>query len=133
MKFYVMLTVMFMLQVNAEQTQVISMDRSLGPDTILMFPNEQNVQPELSDFSILNSLFMSNQAGDRWAVVTLRNTASGNRSLEQNHLMALLGNGKKVTPQPFKISLAAQEVQSITIYVGKYQFPILQVLSRLPE
>ena len=55
--------------------EVLSIDRVVPNSFNLAFPNESNIQPEQSDFSVNNFVLMSNDSGERWAVVTLTNTS----------------------------------------------------------
>ena len=49
--------------------EVLSIDRVVPNSFDLAFPNESNIQPEQSDFSVNNFVLMSNDSGERWAVV----------------------------------------------------------------
>lgn len=108
----------------------LSVDRSVSSSVQLSFPNEKNIQPEVSDFSVLNYVLMSNEHGERWAVLTIKNRASGNRALNQDHLIGLLANGERIHPQAFKQWLSANESVSLTIAFGKNKFPLLEIYSR---
>ncbi|MBE8167187.1 MAG: hypothetical protein HAW66_02305 [Shewanella sp.] len=108
----------------------LSLDRIVPSNFTLAFPNEDNIRPSVSTFEVNNFALMSNEIGERWAIVTLTNQASGRRTVNQKHLMALVANGQHITPfeisQPFK----AGETLSLTIYFGVSKFPILTVFSR---
>jgi hypothetical protein len=70
---------------------------------------------------------MSNDLGERWAVITLTNTSSGSRILEHEHLMALFADGKRKSSLAFKVSFEGQETQSVTVSFGENKFPILSI------
>jgi hypothetical protein len=95
----------------------------------LAFPNDSNVKPETSAFELVNYVLMSNESGERWAVITLRNSSSGSRVLNQKHLMALFANGRRKSPRELKFNFEAQETQSITVSFGTSKFPILSISS----
>ena len=118
---------LFAQYLNASPTNTISIDPVLPSGLALSYPNESNKQPLQSEFKLLQSIFMSNRVGERWAVITVKNTASGNRSLEHKHLMAIFADGQRHSPEPFKINVAAQQARSITVYFGQNQFPLLVV------
>ncbi len=73
---------------------------------------------------------MSNELGERWAVITLKNSSSGSRVLEHGHLMAIFANGKRKSPRKFKLNFKGDETQSITVSFGESKFPVLSVYSR---
>ena len=108
----------------------INVDRVITKDIKLAFPNDDNIQPDLSDFAVDNYVLMSNEEGKRWAVVTITNQASGTRTLEQNQLMAILADGKRVLPLPFQERFSGYETVTLTLSFGKRKFPILSVYSR---
>lgn len=109
---------------------VLTIDRVVSGSIELAFPNEQNLQPEQSDFEINNFVLMSNEAGERWAVVTLTNQASGRRALTHKQLMAIVADGRRVAPIEFLQSFKANETLSVTINFGNIKFPLLSVYSR---
>lgn len=108
----------------------LSIDRVVPNSFDLAFPNDANVQPEQSDFVVNNFALMSNDSGERWAVVTLTNRASGRRSLTQKHLMAIVADGNRVSPIEFLRTFRANETLSLTINFGESKFPLLSVYSR---
>ncbi|MDC8831358.1 hypothetical protein [Alteromonas gilva] len=119
----------FTFAANADE-EALSVDRVVPNGMALAFPNEQNIQPEQSDFEVNNYVLMSNDSGERWAVVTLTNQASGGRTLTQKHLMAIVANGRRIGPVEFMQSFKGHETLSVTITFGISQFPLLSVYSR---
>lgn len=110
--------------------EALSIETRLPAGFELAFPNESNTQPEISDFTIVNFVPMSNEEGERWVVITVTNTASGRRTLNQNHLMALVADGSRIHPQELSQSILANETLSIVINFGISKFPLLNVYSR---
>jgi hypothetical protein len=119
-----------LLATSSHATESLSIDRVVTSSLGLSFPNESNVQPDLSDFDVLNYILMSNEEGERWVVLTIRNNASGTRSLNQKHLLSLLASGERVHPQEFKQSFAADETLSLTLRLAASKFPVLKVYAR---
>ncbi len=115
----------------AIDNDVLTVDRSVSKNIQLSFPNEQNIKPKESDFEVLNYVLMSSETGERWSVITIENTASGNRSLEHNHIMGLFADGSRFVPQENKLQFEGGEVQSITVSFGEYKFPILAIYTSL--
>jgi len=114
---------------QASETEALTVDRSVVNNLELAFPNDKNVKPELSEFELINYVLMSNESGERWAVITLKNSSSGSRVLNQKHLMALFANGRRKSPGELKLNFEAQEIQSITVSFGTSEFPILAISS----
>ncbi|MDP5136181.1 hypothetical protein ORJ04_09490 [Rheinheimera baltica] len=110
---------------------VLSVDTIVSNSFDLVFPNESNIQPEQSDFKVNNFILMSNEAGERWVVVTMSNTSSGRRSLTHKHLMAIVADGQRIAPIEFIQSFKANETLTLTINFGMSKFPLLSVYSRL--
>jgi hypothetical protein len=114
---------------NANENAVLNIDRSVSKNAEFSFPNNKNVKPKQSDFELINYVIMSNELGERWAVLTLTNTSSGNRMLEQANIMATFADGKRQTPLDFKLNFEGKETQSITVSFGKSKFPILSIIA----
>lgn len=130
MKYVLIVSLLFVFRVNAVPGDVININAPLVIGAELAFPNPRNVRPIQSDFELINSVLMSNEVGDRWAVVTVRNNASGSRALQEKHLMGLLGNGERVAPESFTVNLSAKEILSTTVFFGRYKFPLLTIITR---
>ncbi len=113
--------------INADETDTLTVDRFVSNNLELAFPNDRNITPKSSEFSLLNYVLMSNELGERWAVITLTNTSSGSRVLMHEHLMALFANGKRQAPLAFKLSFEGDETKSITVSFGDSKFPILAI------
>jgi hypothetical protein len=111
----------------ANEKEVLTVDRVISHNIELAFDNDKNEKPKLSEFELVNYIVMSNELGERWAVVTVKNNASGNRILENDHLMALFANGERSNPTSLKIIFDAKETKSLTVSFGENKFPILSV------
>jgi hypothetical protein len=111
----------------ANEKEVLTVDRVITHNIELAFDNDKNEKPKLSEFELVNYIVMSNDLGERWAVVTVINQASGNRILENDHLMALFANGERATPAHLKVNFDANETKSLTISFGENKFPLLSI------
>lgn len=109
---------------------VVSIDSVVPNSFELAFPNESNIQPKQGDFEVNGFTLMSNSNGERWAVVTLKNLASGNRNLTNKHLLGLVANGERIAPIEFVQSFKADETLSLTVSFGESKFPLLSVYTR---
>ena len=127
---YQLLLLVFILlsfSTYADEFEALSVDRVISNNLELVFPNDKNIKPKASDFELMNYVVMSNDLGERWAVITLNNISSGSRILEHEHLMALFADGKRQSPLAFKVSFEGQETQPITVSFGENKFPILSI------
>ena len=115
----------------ADDNDILNVDRTVSKNIQLSFPNEKNIKPKESDFKVLNYVLMSSDTGERWSVITIENTASGNRSLDNNQIMGLFADGSRFVPQDNKLQFEGGETQSITVSFGEYKFPILAIYTSL--
>ncbi len=127
LKVFLCLFFIISLSGYSEETENLTLDRSISNGFQLAFPNDENISPKHSEFKILNYALMSNDAGERWSVITLTNLSSGIRSLENTHLTALFADGTRRNPLEYKLNFKGHETQSITVSFGKYKFPILTI------
>ena len=114
---------------RADRNDVLMLERTVDRNLILAFPNDDKITPKISDFEVINYVLMSNELGERWCVVTLKNNSSGNRIFENTQLMALFSDGNRKAPLHYKLSFKGRETQSITISFGVSKFPILTIYS----
>jgi hypothetical protein len=121
--------ILFSCVINAEETEVLSVERSVSKNIHLSFANDNNIMPKKGDFEIVNYVLMSNEIGERWSVITLTNLATGNRTLDQDHLLGLFADGSRISPLEYKLNFEGKETQSITVSFGKHKFPILSIYS----
>jgi len=127
------LIILFVLMISfscqANDLEVLTVDRAFTDSMNLSFPNNKNIKPDASDFKIINYILMSNAIGERWGVVSVKNISSGNRILRQGHLMALFANGERKNPAHYKTNFKGNETRSFTVSFGENKFPILSIYS----
>jgi len=123
------LLILISISTYANEETVLTVDRVITHNLELAFDNEKNIQPKASEFELLNYIVMSNELGERWAVVTIKNNASGNRILVNQHIMALFANGERAYPSSLKTTFEENETKSLTVLFGENKFPILSISS----
>lgn len=119
--------------VNAEEPKTptgLKVERGIANPEQFNFANDDNIQPDKSDFEIVNYVLLSNEEGERWVTLTLKNTSSGNRIFDNEQIMALFANGKRHSPLSKSIRFEGKETQTFAIYFGKSHFPILELYTR---
>ena len=70
---------------------------------------------------------MSNDLGERWVMVTVRNTASSRRLLKRDYLVANVWDGTQANPDKLNEHVDAGELFTQTISFGKNKFPIIML------
>ena len=127
----------------AAESDVLTVDKAVPAGLHLSFPNDSNVQPNISDFNVVNYIVMSNESGERWAVITVKNESSGTRTLNESHLLGLFANGERLEPlkfeQNFKVRLYLPPICGQTYHVTRLYLshhaviPITCARSNLPQ
>ncbi len=108
----------------------LTVERSVANPQQFNFANDDNIQPDKSDFQVINYVLLSNEEGDRWVTVTLKNTATGNRIFGHEDIMALFADGRRESPSKQSLRFEGKESQTFAIHFGKSQFPILELYTR---
>lgn len=113
-------------------SDALTVDKVVTENIQLNFPNDNNIQPDRSDFEIVNYILLSNEQGKRAATITLINNAAGNRTLDNSQIMGLFANGVRSNPQRSnnKNRFKSKELQTITVSFGKSHYPLLKVYTR---
>ena len=121
--------VLFFVSVSSysDELDVLRVDRVVPQNLKLSFPNDENIKPRSSAFKLINYVVMSNEKGERLAVITITNSSTGSRILQAGHVMALFANGKRESPKEFKLNFKGEETQSITVSFGENKYPILSL------
>ena len=120
----------FGVQADSKPNGALTIDRTVIGASELNFPNDKKIYPRVSDFEVLNFVLMSSEAGERWATVTLKNTAEGSRNFSAGQIHALLANGKRTSPNAVKRMFAPGQILTIPLSFGKSKFPLLEIYTR---
>jgi len=118
------------LEQDISPDDVINIDPGLPAFNKYPFQEINILEPNKSDFSILNQIFMSNANGERWATITLKNLSSGQRIFSTNQLIAVFADGTRSYPEHIELKLSGNEVSTFVFYFGKHKFPILYIYTR---
>jgi len=96
----------------------------------LNFKDEKKIRPGSSVFEIIEKHFMSNGLGERWAVVTIKNTSPGKRLLKNENIVATHANGSQSIAQNLDEALDGNEILTKAVLFGIHKFPILTIETR---
>ena len=120
-----------MAHADEDRDQVLTIDRTVINSSQIQFPNEKNINPKASSFEVINYVLMSSPIGERWATVTLKNTATGSRKFDSSKVMALLANGSRVKPHSYNYMFDGNQTLTLSLNFGVSKFPLLEVYTRL--
>lgn len=109
----------------------------LSPDDTLIFEQSPSINspihfkqdaplvPDANNFELMHWQLMSNRNGERWAMVTIKNNATGQRLLAHKDIVATFANGEQSFPViEVREAFQSKEVRTFSIYFGERRFPI---------
>ena len=70
---------------------------------------------------------MSNNNGERWAIVTVENRSTGRRFFRNENIVATFANGKQSKAIGLDESIEGGERLTKAIFFGFHKFPIVRV------
>lgn len=106
---------------------ILHFDQPPAPINQFKFKQSDRLKPTRNNFRLIEAMFMSNNIGERWAIVTIENTSSGKRFLKNDHIIATLANGEQSQAFGLDDTFEGGEVLTKTIHFGDHKFPIVQV------
>ena len=112
--------------------------KDVDEDRLLLFddtPRFQNLsfdidesdrlKPKANDFELLHFAPMSNKIGERWILITVKNTSIGRRLFKSEHIVGTFANGEQTNPKGLNESVNAGQIFSKAIFFGINKFPIV--------
>lgn len=109
-------------------------DRQLLFDDTPRFDNlyfdideSDRLKPKANDFVLLHFAPMSNKIGERWVLITVKNTSAGHRILKSEHIVATFANEQQKNPIDLSESIDAGQIFSKAIFFGVNKFPIVML------
>ena len=115
---------------HAENSAVLRFDTPLAITDNANFDRDNPLEPDSSNFILLDASSLSSDSGERWALVSLRNDAGGQRILRDDYLVAEFANGDRRHASNLEGSFAAAEQQRKMVFFGYHRFPILRVFTQ---
>ncbi|KZY35861.1 hypothetical protein A3730_02265 [Alcanivorax sp. HI0044] len=120
----------FATPLHAENSAVLRFDTPLAITDNADFDRDNPLEPDSSSFILLDASSLSSDSGERWALVSLRNDAGGQRILRDDYLVAEFANGDRRHASNLEGSFAAAEQQRKMVFFGYHRFPILRVFTQ---
>jgi hypothetical protein len=87
----------------------------------------ERLKPRANDFELIHYAPMSNKNGERYVLITVKNTSGGRRFLKSEHIVATFVNEKQINPIDLNESVDGGKVFSKTIFFGVNKFPIVML------
>lgn len=103
-------------------------DTPVNPDIqALHFNQKEILKPKANDLELIETAPMSNELGERWVLITLRNKASGQRLFQNENIVATFANGEQAYAKDLNETLKARESLTKTVFFGRHRFPIIRL------
>jgi len=119
---------------------VISFAEEVDGDRLLLFDDtprfdnlsfdideSDRLKPKANDFELLHFAPMSNEIGERWVLITVKNTSTGSRFLKSEYIVATFANEEQRNPRGLNESIDGGQIISKTIFFGVNKFPIVML------
>ncbi len=85
----------------------------------------KRLKPKKNDFELVRFAPMSNKIGERWVLITVKNTSSGRRFLKSEYIVATFANAEQANPVEINESVDPGNTFTKTIFFGVNKFPVL--------
>ena len=109
--------------------QVLRFESSPFQNVQLSCERDKHILPKRSELQLNNYALLAANNGERVAIVTLTNTAGGQRIFNQDHIVAVMADCARLFPQEFEIRLAPRQQTTLQIHFGRTLQPVLQLIS----
>lgn len=115
----------------ATESLVVSFDEVVISQGNLAFDSDRNVlRPSLSEFEIEYQRFLSNDLGQRFALITFSKKKNMLRSISERDIVGVLANGQRLYPIKLEGETQIGSRGSIFVHFGKHQFPLVDLETR---
>ncbi len=115
---------------ESEPSPSLFFDKPIAKEFAAQFEIEEDLHPEQSPFRVVDFAFMSNEQGERWAMVNVLNTASAPRSIVVNHIYGLFADGSYRKPKTLAQRIDGGTTQTVLIPFGVSKTPLVKLIAR---
>ncbi len=112
---------------DEDYNEIIHFEEAPFKEVPVYCEDKNVIEPRQSDFEILEYALMSSKQGHRYALITIKNTSSGQRSINNQHMIAILANCKRSYPLNLEHKFDGNEIVTMEVNFGIKRFPILKV------
>ncbi len=110
--------------------EALFFDQPIAEELKLQYEEAEKERPQRSEFQIVDSAFLSNEIGERWALVTIHNLSSENRTFDEDQIAGILANGTIRKPLSIKRIVRGRDSQSVMLNFGPSKYPLVRVYTR---
>jgi len=96
----------------------------------IRFEIEEDLYPTRSSFEILDFAFLSNEAGERWALAIVYNNVREPRTFTENQLIGFFASGEHRGPLKLATRIEGGKSETIMIPFGKSKMPLVKLMTR---
>ena len=93
----------------------------------LKFDQFDPLIPRINNFEIIEISYLSNNRGERWALMTLKNESAGQRILKNDNVVATFADGSQRFATQLGEKFSGSEVLTRAVFFGVHRFPIVKV------
>ncbi len=119
--------VTFSDELSDDKNTVLHFDQPQVSLNSLEFNYDDELKPTPNDFQIVEASYLSNNVGERWAIVTFKNTSLGQRFLKNEAIVATFANGDQANSSNLNETLKGNTRLTKAVFFGVHQFPIVSV------
>lgn len=113
-----------------ELNRSLVFDQQVAKEMAIQFEIEEDLYPTRSTFEIEDIAFLSNEAGERWALVVVRNTAREARTFTEDQLIGFFASGKHSHPNKLATRIEGSRSETIMIPFGESTMPLVKLMTR---
>ena len=115
--------------VAVETDKTLSFEVTPYKHTKIYCENDDNIKPSKNDFELLDYTALSSEQGDRFVLVTIKNTSSGQRLFNQSSVVAILSDCTRIRPLNIELTFSGNEVLTKQLNFGINKYPILKLIN----
>lgn len=115
---------------TSELNKALFFDKQVAKEMPIQFEIEEDVFPTRSSFEIVDFAFLSNEAGERWALVVAKNTAREPRTFTENQLIGFFASGAHRRPLKLAARIEGGKQETIMIPFGESSMPLVKLMTR---
>ncbi|MGK0236656.1 MAG: hypothetical protein ACKVGW_14935 [Verrucomicrobiia bacterium] len=112
------------------EDSALSFDKPIAQTMEFRFDIEEDLYPDQSTFKIVDFAFLSNEKGERAALVNLTNTAVAPRTLAPNQIYGFFADGTYRRPTNSSDRIDGGKTNSVLLSFGVSKTPLVKLIVR---
>lgn len=115
---------------DSEEDSAFFFDKPIAQSMEFRFDIEEDLYPDQSSFKIKDFAFLSNEKGERAALINLTNTAVAPRSLSPNQIYGFFADGTYRRPSNSSGRVDGGKTNSVLLSFGVSKTPLVKLIVR---